>query len=232
MKPETADNLLELVKQNYNDIAADFDVTRKKALWPEIGEWTKAIKAGDKILDVGCGNGRLLEALQDKKVDYLGVDNSSELIKLAQRNYPRAKFLVGDILDLEKATTAQFDYIFCLAVLPHLPSQELRARALREMKDRLKVGGQLVISAWNLWAQPKYRLLILKNVWLKLSGRHKLAINDLLFPWKTAGGETKSLRYYHTFTGRELKGLVGKSGLQLEKFFKDQHNYWLVLKNN
>ena len=81
MKAKTADNLLNLVKDNYNDIATSFDLTRKKEIWPEVRAQAAVIKEGSKILDVGCGNGRLLEALPKQKIDYLGVDNIRELIK-------------------------------------------------------------------------------------------------------------------------------------------------------
>ncbi len=44
------------------------------------------------ILDLGCGNGRLLGALQEKKINYTGVDFSGELIKRAIENFPNGNF--------------------------------------------------------------------------------------------------------------------------------------------
>ena len=86
MDKQTQKNLLALVKSNYEEIADQFNQTRKKYLWPELIELTKEIKTGDKILDVGCGNGRLLEAFRDKPVSYLGIDNNEKLINLAREN--------------------------------------------------------------------------------------------------------------------------------------------------
>ena len=86
MDRQTQKNLLTLVKSSYEEIADQFNQTRKKHLWPELIELTKEIKTGDKILDIGCGNGRLLEAFGNKKVNYLGVDNSEKLINLAREN--------------------------------------------------------------------------------------------------------------------------------------------------
>ena len=86
MDRQTQKNLLTLVKSSYEEIADQFNQTRKKYLWPELIKLTKEIKTGDKILDVGCGNGRLLEAFGDKKISYLGVDNSEKLINLAEKN--------------------------------------------------------------------------------------------------------------------------------------------------
>jgi 2-polyprenyl-3-methyl-5-hydroxy-6-metoxy-1,4-benzoquinol methylase len=183
-------------------------------------------------LDVGCGSGHLLAALADKEVEYLGVDSSTELIKLARQNYPTKNFLVGDILKLEKIA-GDFDYIFCLAVLPHLPGEKLRLQALRGMKDKLRVGGQIVISVWNLWrsapGRPDYRPRLFKSWFLSSIGQNDLDFGDLIFPWKNSRGEAVSDRYYHAFRRRELKNLVAKAGLNLVELKIDPFNYWLIL---
>jgi ubiquinone/menaquinone biosynthesis C-methylase UbiE len=234
MKQETVTSLLALVKQNYNEIAADFDATRKKEIWPKVLDFAADIKDGDKILDVGCGNGRLLEALKGKEVEYLGIDNSTELIKIARRNYPGEKFVEGDLLDLQAITDNNFDYIFCLAVLPHIPSQKLRIKALEELRGKLGPQGRIILSVWNLWSRAagkdKLRRLILKNGLLKISGRTKLDLGDLVFPWKNSRGEAVSNRYYHVFTKLELRDLAHKTGLRFKSLKKDKFNYWLVLK--
>lgn len=240
MKLETAENLLSLVKNNYRQIAAEFDATRQKEIWPEIRTLAAGIKDGRKILDVGCGNGRLLEVFAGKRIEYSGIDNSAELIKLAQQNYPKKKFFVADILNLENVSdipSASFDDIFCLAVWQHIPSKELRIKALREMGDKLAAGGEMIISVWNLWSpvwkQKKYRQLIFKNWWRKILGKNDFDFGDLTFPWKNSRGEVVSERYYHAFTKNELRILAKKSGLMIKKLKKDKFNYWLILgKNN
>lgn len=233
MEIEKVKKLLELVRNNYQNIAADFDVTRKKEIWPEIRVLAEKVKPGDKVLDLGCGNGRLLEALKEKQINYLGIDNSSELISLAKNNYPEQKFIVGDILnldDLEKAVDNNYDLIFCLAVLQHIPSRELRVRALREMAGKLRSGGEMIISNWNLWAHKKYRLQLIKNYFLKIIGFYEFEANDLIFPWKNSHGEEKTNRYYHAFAESELKKLARLVGLEIISLKKDQNNLWLILK--
>ncbi|MFH1192254.1 MAG: class I SAM-dependent methyltransferase [bacterium] len=42
----------------------------------------KYVKNGMKILDIGCGNGRLLQALENRGIEYVGVDNSRNLISI------------------------------------------------------------------------------------------------------------------------------------------------------
>ncbi len=229
MEDRKVQELLNLVKRNYQEIAADFDVTRKKEIWPEIREFAEQVKTSDKVLDLGCGNGRLLEAFSDKTIDYLGLDNSAELIKLAETNYPDKKFIVGDVLDLKEVADNYYDYIFCLATLQHIPGRELRLKALQEMAGKLKNGGKLIISNWNLWSQKKHRRQLIKNYWLKLIGRCDLGYNDIIFPWKNAQGEEKSIRYYHAFAKKELKKLARLTNLPILELKRDKYNFWLVL---
>ena len=236
MDKQTQKNLLELVKRNYGEIAADFDLTRKKDLWPELIKLSEMVKNGDRVLDVGCGNGRLIEAFGDKKISYLGVDNSEKLIKLAtnqrllRRSAPRNdKWVVADILELDKLPERDFDYVFCIAVLHHLPGKDLRLKALEQIKNKIKPGGKIILTVWNLWSQKKFRKLIIKYDWFKLIGKNQMAWGDILFDWKNAKGEKISRRYYHAFAGYGLKKLAGETDLKIEKLYQDRHNYYLIL---
>lgn len=234
MKKETAAKLLGLVKDNYQKIAAEFDATRKKEVWPEIRNLAVKVKEGDRILDVGCGNGRLLNALKDKKITYLGIDSSQELIAAAKQNFPEWPFQVGDALSLQAIDRSNFNYIFCLAVLQHIPSSELRLAALKEMKNKLAEDGQIIISVWNLWSrtwsQKNYRRLIIKDWLMSRFKSDRLDFGDIIFPWKNQRGEETSLRYYHAFTEHELKNLAERSGLKIISLKKDAFNYWIILK--
>ena len=234
----TKDNLLRIVHDNYNDIAADFNTTRKKVIWPEIIKLASEVRDGDQVLDLGCGNGRLIESLKDKEIKYLGIDNSEQLIKLAKKNYPNYEFFVLDILNLEnskelrdKIKEKKFDQIFCLATLQHLPGRELRVQALKEMKLLLSEEGKIIISNWNMWRQKKYRYLIFKTFFNKLKGKNKLEFGDVLFPWKNSHGEILSQRYYHAFRKKELLGLAQEAGFNKINIYQDSYNYWLILKN-
>jgi len=228
MKKDVQIKLLKIVHDNYRDIAAQFDVTRKKYIWPELAKVLSGLKDGDSLLDVGCGNGRLIENLGNKNISYLGVDNSEELIKLAKINYPEQNFKVLDILKLE-TLTQKFDLVISVAVLHHLPSQELRLEALKNLKSVTTPGGQIIFSVWKLWSNKKYQKYLWQNIWQKLTFKSNLDFGDLLFPWKNNRGEAVSERYYHAFTKRGLKRLLNLAGLKNCKLYSDQHNYWVVI---
>ena len=85
MKRKYAEYLLKKTKEDYDKIAEEFSRTRERP-WPEIKFLIdKYIIAGERILDLGCGNGRLLEFFKDKKVDYIGTDFSEKLIEIAKK---------------------------------------------------------------------------------------------------------------------------------------------------
>ena len=246
---------MDLVKRNYEEIAEDFDATRKKYLWPELVKLASTVKDGDRVLDVGCGNGRLVEAFKDKKISYLGVDSSEKLVEAARNNFLDSRlrgndkeksgndkeeavtrndkssyeFKNADILELDKLPEKDFDYVFCIAVLHHLPGEDLRVEALKQMEDKLKPNGKIILTVWNLWRRPKFRKLIFKYGLLKLLGRNKMDFGDILFSWKNNRGERISRRYYHACRQAELGKNAAKAGLRPEKQYYDQYNYYLIL---
>lgn len=227
MKKETTEKLLTLVQEGYNKIALDFDLTRKKKLWPELERIATRVKDSDRVLDAGCGNGRLLETLVNKQINYLGFDNSRNLLERAQQNYPKREFIFGNILKKDEALVGRFNYVFCIAVLAHIPSRELQQQALENLRSYLCSGGQVIISVWNLRQKFNYRMMICKNLILKLIGLYPLSPTDLVFPWKDKDG---AKRYYHAFSKRELEKIATKAGFKIMESYRDDYNYWLILK--
>jgi len=230
MKKDQQEQLLKVVRDNYREIATQFDATRKKYLWPELQKILNSLKDNCRLLDVGCGNGRLIENLKNKKISYLGVDSSEELIKLAITNYPGYSFKVGDILKLTAITEQRFDLVISVAVLHHLPSKELRLEALKQLKTMVASDGQIVFSVWKLWSNKKYQKYLWRSFFKKITLRSQLDFGDILFPWKNDKGEPVSERYYHVFTKRSLKNLVKTAGFKNFKLYDDHYNYWVIIK--
>lgn len=231
MNKETQEKLLKIVNDNYETIAGEFSETRKKRLWPELLKLAELVEDGANVLDVGCGNGRLRQAFTGKGIRYVGIDNSANLIKLAAEDQAlminQQEFLVGDILALDKACRFDFDFIFCIAVLNHIPGQNLQIKALEQMKAKLSRSGRIILTNWNLWNKPKFVKLIIESAFLRLIGQNKMDFGDVLFDWKKG---IHSQRYYHAFTKCELKSLAKKTGLKIERLYKDEYNYYMILK--
>ena len=234
MKQEIIKNLQNIVERNYDEIAKQYSETRKKKLWSGLEDLLSAVKEGDKVLDVGCGSGKLLMNLKNKRVEYLGVDTCTKLLTHAEEDYPDYEFRKGDILRLGQLPELNFDYVFAIAVFQHIPSEELRIDALKQLKNKVGEQGRIVISNWNMWSpkwtRPIFKKLFFKFVLLKLIGKNKMDLGDVIFDWKNSQGEIVAQRYYHMFTLRELKRISKKAGLNVEKLYKDEFNNYLVLK--
>jgi SAM-dependent methyltransferase len=231
MDKQTQKKLLELVKKNYDEIAEDFNETRQKVIWPELLKISEKVEKGSKILDAGCGNGRLLQAFRFKPICYIGLDYNKKFIDYAAKSWalPCGKFVFGDILDIGKNKEVEddFDRIFCIAVLHNIPGHDLRVKALRQLGSKVKKEGEIVVSVWNFWNKWKYLKHIIKHTALKIIGMDKMDFGDIIFDWK---GKKKSSRYYHAFTSSGLRKIAEDSGLTIKKLYRDKYNYYLFLK--
>lgn len=202
--------MLEKTKKDYNLIAQEFSRTRSSP-WPEIKFlFDDFLIVGEKVLDLGCGNGRYFPFFQEKNIDYFGIDGSEKLIEIARKKFPEANFQEADVLKLPFPDNF-FDKVYSIAVFHHMPSEKLRIQFLKEVKRVLKPNGLIVLTVWKTQT-IKECCLIFKNIFLKLIGKTKLGWKDFLEPW---GKKTK--RYYHCFSLKELILLAEKTDFQIKK---------------
>ena len=69
-----------------------------------------APRAGERILDLGCGTGVLTAEIASRGAETLGVDRSEEMISHARRKFPTLKFELLDAKELR--FNAEFDAVF------------------------------------------------------------------------------------------------------------------------
>jgi len=98
---------------------------------------------GEKVLDIGCGPGDILEYLRD--VNYTGFDLSPEYIAAAEKRYgQQGRFWCSDVglaaIEQERGT---FDVVLATGVLHHL-DDERAAKLFALAKLALRPGGRLV----------------------------------------------------------------------------------------
>jgi SAM-dependent methyltransferase len=75
------------------------------------------------VLEIGCGNGRDAQEIVKRTDRYLGIDISSELIRLAREKVPQGKFEVQDIENFE--FPKELDVVFAFASLIHVDKMHL-----------------------------------------------------------------------------------------------------------
>jgi SAM-dependent methyltransferase len=103
-----------------------------------------------RILDYGCGQGRLCgELAQLGYTRVVGVDSSPEMIRAAQAAHPRCEFLVNDGFDLP-FEPASIDVVLLFAVLTCVPESKAQQQLLAGLRRTLRPGGLLLISDYPL----------------------------------------------------------------------------------
>lgn len=91
---------------------------------------------GERILDVGCGNGELTEKIRETGATVIGVDSSPDMVEAARKRGVDAR--LADAADLKFA--AEFDAAFSNAAL-HWMKRDPDA-VLRSVRKSLKPGGR------------------------------------------------------------------------------------------
>jgi len=91
------------------------------------------IQTGQRVLDVGCGNGALTYDLASRsEAEVVGIDKNEKNIRLAQErhSHPRATYLAGDAT--QDLPAGAFDVVVMSNVLEHLPDRPEFLRRLAE----------------------------------------------------------------------------------------------------
>ena len=80
-----------------------------------------ALKPGEKVLDLACGQGAFCRLLAEKGAKVTGVDAAVELIRLArERSDPSIEFLVGDARKLDFLPAGQFSAVTCILAIQNM----------------------------------------------------------------------------------------------------------------
>ena len=102
-----------------------------------VRRWLRALPPGTRVLDVGCGEGVLVDEFA-----------SALAIEGLDPNYSSARVRTGSVLSLPYPDES-FDRALCLDVLEHL-AYEQQPVALAEIFRILRPGGELLVSVPNL----------------------------------------------------------------------------------
>ena len=174
---------------------------------------TEAANRPLTLLDVGCGSGRLSRRLFEQGFSVLGVDINPDAIHAAQHKAASAdaagRRLLFEVADFAEDASPQlhggpFDVVVCQLVISIIGDVCHRANLLRHVRENLRPGGRLFLSASGVsdTINAGYAKLYVDD--LPLTGeRHSyLSRNDR--------GEV--LYMTHHFTPDELASLLDAAG--------------------
>ncbi|EKE15873.1 MAG: hypothetical protein ACD_11C00091G0001 [uncultured bacterium] len=217
MKKEIAQKILVETEKGYDLISGKFSQTRKH-FWTDLEFIKNYIKDGDRVLDFGCGNGRLFDFLKNSaQMEYWGLDVSGELIDIANLKHSNenAHFSKTDPSQTSLAFSDNFfNTVYSVAVFHHIPSADIRTELVNELYRITKPGGYIIITVWNLW-RKKYFSNIFKNWKNKILGKSELDWNDCYISFTDNQGKIFN-RFHHAFTLRDLKKTFFQAGFKIE----------------
>ncbi|MBL8147456.1 MAG: class I SAM-dependent methyltransferase [Anaerolineae bacterium] len=202
--------LIALNRAFYQAAGEGFDRTRQSA-WPG---WRRLLPQLPsvrplRVLDAGCGNGRLARFLSREGVPlhFTGVDFSPKLLEAASAALgalPGVEWALVEadfMIDAERLPEGSFDFVALFGVLHHTPGAARRAALVRALAARVAPAGVLAFSAWRFDEQPRFRDHILPT-----PPDMALEAGDALLDWRAEG--VHAVRYCHAVSDAELDALV------------------------
>jgi SAM-dependent methyltransferase len=185
----------------------------------------RAFPAVGRLLDMGCGTGRLCLHFAAKGYDCVGVDLSEEMLAKARENYRAltdaapsggtewgrgfVQFVKGNLVDLSDLPAARFDYAACLfSTLGMIRGADNRAKMLANAFRLLKPGGRFVLHVHNRWFRGLGLARVAGQFGRSLFGRP--SAGDMTMP-QAYGGAPLTL---HHFTRREALMTLWEAGFR------------------
>ena len=153
MLPSISDPLdLRTVRHAYDTVAEDYATrlpdTRAEAPLDlaMVDAFVAAVTAGDsaRVLDAGCGTGRMSRYLADRGCLVSGVDLSPGMVAMARRDHGDLVFTVGSLADLPYADD-RFTGVMLWYSIIHTPPAG-QARLFTEAARVLRPGGHLLVG--------------------------------------------------------------------------------------
>lgn len=140
------DSKTEESRRNYNKIAREYEKSFDGKFTLSYNQYLSdyvQVKDNDKVLDVACGNGRLLKMISGKaRIEAFGIDVSEEMIKVAEKENNNISFKVCEA-NKTPFEDNMFDIItVCCAFHHFIDPAGFMTEAYRILKSK----GKLIIA--------------------------------------------------------------------------------------
>lgn len=136
------------VREGYDRWSHTYDATPNPLVALDRRHTLRALepRAGEAVLDAGCGTGAHLAGLSASRARAVGLDFSRGMLRVAQQRAPRAALAQADLNAEFPIRPGAFDALLSSLVSEHL--RDLR-RFFAEAYAALRRGGRLVFSAFH-----------------------------------------------------------------------------------
>lgn len=137
----TSTNLSRITLKNYTSYSKQY---LAKNIFSKL-----TLDRNASILDIGCGAGSIIRALEEFGYDNVsGFDLSQEQIETAKKICKTQDIQVSDAIEYLQETQKKYELIFMMDVLEHV-EVDYGLKLLKLIKEKLSVGGHLIIQVPN-----------------------------------------------------------------------------------
>ncbi len=167
------------------------EYTRQQKTCPpidQINRFYHLLPRHPHILEVGCASGRESKYFLKKGARVVGVDLSKNLLRIAKRENPKARYICANFLHMPIHNNV-FDGTFAHAALVHLEKISEVKKALQEFHRVLKPGGILYVRVKKQMGQAKTAI-----------------VSDTL---------SRHKRFFRYFTQDEMRRYMTKAGFNI-----------------
>ena len=219
MQDDIIKRLRDLNREFYDEFAEHFADSRGRSE-PGLERILRQIEPGNRVLDLGCGHGRVA-ALLPHDCTYIGVDFSVEILALADPEVTDGVETHFAALDLMDPTWVDhvpdpFDWIIARAIFHHIPGYATRARVLRQAASLLAKDGRIALANWQFLSAKRLHRRIQDWGEIGLS-EEDVEPGDYLLDWRRGG---RGFRYVHLVDEAETEWLAEDAGLTIEKLYR------------
>lgn len=204
------------MSKSYWEMVPGKNIPSSLELYPIVHSY---LQEGYKILDIGCGFGKISLELASLGYSVTGIDINTEAVKLSKtaaksldldgKLEGRAEFKVGDASDLPFHESS-FDFAVMQALLTSVPDPQERAGIIKEAFRVLRLGGYLYLVEFGQnWHLKLYRKRYLQDFRVTKEEGSFLALNP----------ETGEVEFIaHHFSEKELVFLLVDCGFEIDYF--------------
>ena len=179
----------------------------------------RAMLAGSRVLDVGCGGGLLCEALTRAGAQVTGIDMAPAMIEVARLHAHESALKIDYQLAAAEqyaqtqAGQAPFDVITCMELIEHVPDP---ARVFAAFARLLRPGGELFVSTVNRNLRSFVLAIVGAEYVLRLIPRGTHEYARLIRP-----SELDAMARAHGFTLHDLSGVQYNPVLRTARLDRD-----------
>jgi len=202
-KDEKTASLMMDASQNEQDLQRKGKITADKLI-KGLG-----INKTHKVLEIGCGVGRIGRELAPQCKEWFGVDISSTIIKITRKRTAHIDNVHLAVLDKSfkiPFPDDTFDRVYCHVVLMHIQNEDMYTY-FQEIKRVLKPGGIAFYDAFNLNTEDGW--------------------NRFLWEYERYKGKFRPLHRSRFTTSQEIKVYTEKAGLEI--LFLREPIFWVEI---